>query len=275
MKTLIQDMRRGGASAPLLPDLHPLLAAETIRVRRGQMIMLTATPGGGKSLLALHYCVSRNPGRVLYFSLDTDLGTMRMRAAAMKTGLTVDEIEGILEQEGGEDFIEDALAELSESVRWCDDARSMEDIDDEIQAFVEVYGCYPDLVVLDVLLNVDNGGEDWSGSMRVMGQLHSLAHSKGPAVMVLHHNAERRADQSVPAPRGDMIMKVAQYPEVVLSLALAPQERELRVSAVKNRSGKADPSAPTYISLPVDLPRMSVYDSKQEMHMAEKKQEWT
>lgn len=268
-------MRRSGASAPLLPDIHPVLAAETIRVRRGQMIMFTATPGGGKSLLALYYAVMCNPGRVLYFSLDTDLGTMRMRAAAMKSGLTVDEVEGILEQDGGEEFIEETLADLSENVRWCDDARDMADIDDELCAFVEMYGCYPDLIVLDVLLNIDGGGDDWSGSMKVMSELHALAHSKGPAIIVLHHNAERRADQTVPAPRGDMIQKVAQFPEVVLSLALAPQDRELRVAAVKNRSGKADPAAPTYVSLPVDLPRMSIYQTRQDLLLADKRGEWS
>lgn len=273
MKTLVQSMRGKGASAPLLPDIHPALTDATVRVRRGQMMMITATPGGGKSLLALYYAVKRRPGRTLYFSLDTDITTMRNRTAAMLLGLTTEEVEmySIAEEDG---FIEDALDPLSAEIRWCTNARNMQDVDDEISAFAEAFGEWPDLVIIDVLLNLDGGGDDWAGSMQVMSDLHDLAHSREVAVMVLHHNAERRADQTTPAPRSDMIMKVAQFPEVVLSLALEPDMGELRIATVKNRSGKADPRANSYVSLPVDMSTMTIFDSLEERQHKQKMEEW-
>lgn len=274
MKTLVQSMRGKGASAPLLPDIHPLVADAGVRVRRGQMLMITATPGGGKSLLALHYCVKQHPGRVLYFSLDTDIHTMRQRTAAMLMGISTDEVEQF-SVAGEDEYVERALDDLSSEIRWCTNARTMQDIDDELSAYSEVFGSMPDLVVIDVLLNLDGGGDDWSGSMQVMSDLHELAHAENVAVMVLHHNAERRTDQTTPAPRSEMIMKVAQYPEVVLSLALAPEENELRVAATKNRSGKADPKAESWVSLPVDLETMTIFNTKDELVRKHKMGEWT
>lgn len=272
MRSLVQHLYRGSGSSQLLPDLHPALAEATVKVRRGQMVMLTATAGGGKSMLALWYAVARNPGRVLYFSLDTSLADMTKRAAAMLSGMTVTEVEEALEA-GADEYIADMVADLTPRIRWCSNARDMQDIDEEILAYVEAFGAMPDVVVIDVLLNLGSS-EEWGGAMKVMEDLHALAHNKDVTVFVLHHNSDKRADSTRPAPRVDALLKVSQYPEVMLSLALDQERQQMNVAVVKNRSGKADPDAQRPVSLPVDLESMRIFLTEQEALAARKKKEW-
>jgi len=273
MRSLTQHLFRGQSGSQLLPDIHPTLAEATVRVRRGQMMMLTATAGGGKSLLALWYAAVRNPGRVLYYSLDTSLNDMVKRSAAMLSGMTWQEVEDALEA-GADDYIGEIVAPMNERIRWCTKARDMQDIDEELQAYEEMYGALPDVIVIDVLLNLD-GSEEWGGAMHVMEELHALAHERDVTVLVLHHNSDRRADTTRPSPRSDALFKVSQYPEVILSLALDQERQVMNISAVKNRSGKADPDAANPVSIPVDLESMRIFLSDQEALAARKRKEWT
>jgi RecA-family ATPase len=273
MRSLTQHLYRGTGTSQLLPDIHPALAEATVRVRRGQMLMLTATAGGGKSLLALWYTAVRNPGRVLYFSLDTSLNDMVKRAAAMLSGMSVQEIEDALES-GADDYVADIVAPINERIRWCTKARDMQDIDEEIQAYEEMYGALPDVIVIDVLLNLD-GSEEWGGAMHVMEQLHALAHERDVTVLVLHHNSDKRADTTRPSPRSDALFKVSQYPEIMLSMALDQERQVMNISAVKNRSGRADPDAANPVTIPVDLESMRVFLTDQEALAFRKKKEWT
>lgn len=273
MRTLTQHLYRGGGSTKLLPDIHPLLTDATVRVRRGQMVMLTAPSGGGKSLLALWYVIKRRPGKVLYFSLDTSLSDMSNRAAGMMAGLPVADIEDALEN-GADEWVNDIISELNEDIRWCVNARDIRDVDEELEAYREVFGEDPDLVVIDVLLNLD-ASEEWQGMMRSVAELHALAHERDVTVFVLHHNSDKRADQSLPAPKSDALMKVSQYPELILSLALDPSTDVMRVAAVKNRSGKGYPDASTYVTLPIDLESMRIFDTEEEWLAFRKRKEWT
>ena len=54
--------------------------------------------------------------------------------------------------------------------------------------------------------------------------------------------------------------KVAQLPEVILTIALDPAENVFKVAGVKNRTGKADALARNPIELGVDLPKMHLFE---------------
>ena len=274
MRSLVQHLQRAsGSGSQLLPDLHPALTEATVRIRRGQLVMFTATAGGGKSLLALWYSVVRNPGRVLYFSLDTSLTDMIKRTAAMLSGMTVTEVEEAMEA-GADDYVMDLVASTSERIKWCSRAKDMQDVDEEILAYIEMFGADPDLVIIDVLLNLGSS-EEYAGAMNVMEELHALAHNRDVAVFVLHHNSDKRADTTQPSPRIDALNKVSQYPELMLSLALDQERQVMNVAAVKNRSGKADPAASNPVSIPVDLETMRIFLTQEEALAHRKKKEWS
>ena len=274
MRSLVQHLQRAsGSGSQLLPDLHPSLAEATVRIRRGQLVMFTATAGGGKSLLALWYSVVRNPGRVLYFSMDTSLTDMTKRCAAMLSGMTVTEVEEAMEA-GADDYVMDLVASTSERIKWCSRAKDMQDVDEEILAYAEMFGADPDLVIIDVLLNLGSS-EEYAGAMNVMEELHALAHNRDVAVFVLHHNSDKRADTTQPSPRIDALNKVSQYPELMLSLALDQERQVMNVAAVKNRSGKADPAASNPVSIPVDLETMRIFLTQEEALAHRKRKEWS
>jgi hypothetical protein len=68
--------------------------------------------------------------------------------------------------------------------------------------------------------------------------------------------------------------KVAALPELVLSVALDGQANAYRVAVVKNRHGKADPTAEIYISLSAEASHMTLYNSPSELQRARTMRQW-
>jgi ubiquinone biosynthesis protein UbiJ len=77
-----------------------------------------------------------------------------------------------------------------------------------------------------------------------------------------------------PAPRKALMGKVAALPELVLSVALDGQANAYRVAVVKNRHGKADPTAEAYISLSAEASHMTLYNSPAELQRARTMRQW-
>ena len=132
----------------------------------------------------------------------------------------------------------------------------------ETMAFAEAHGRYPEIIVVDNLMNVVGENEDEWGSMRdTTKAFKRLVRFTDAALFVLHHMAERRTDNTVPAPRSDLQGKVSQLPEVILSLAFDGGS-ELKVAPVKNRFGPADATARTHaVSLYVTPETGQFYNS--------------
>ena len=68
-----------------LPDVWNDLRKSQIQFRRGQVCMVAAAPNAGKSMFALVYAIKANVP-TLFFSADTDISTVMMRAAAHLSG---------------------------------------------------------------------------------------------------------------------------------------------------------------------------------------------
>lgn len=268
MRSLSRVKVGRGAGGEALPPVFPTLEREGIRPRRGQVMMIAGQPNGFKSGLAL-YWVLRLAAKgltVYYVSADTDPHDAKMRAAAMTTGHRMEDIEKRYATQAPETaYYDDTLAELG-TIRF--DFETDPDFDhmvDGILAFNEGWGDYPDIVVVDNLMNVVTGREDeWSGMKEVTKGLHRMAWLTGSAVFVLHHQNEGESDPTVPAPRKRVAGKVNQIPELILSIALDGPQGILQVAAVKNRSGKHDATGQDYSTLYVDAPRMTICDSYED-----------
>lgn len=270
MQSLLQVVQEGegsGSSNPL-PELLPILTARGIVLEPGQMAMIVAQPNGGKSMLSLWYAV-KSMVPTLYFSADTDKRTTLYRAAAIKTGIEFDDIKDMMGT-SGQDIIDDAILEITQAGIQFDftPKPTLKDIDLETQAYTEVYGVPPRMIVLDNLLNVDNDAGDFNGLVEILGDLHALSREMDCALVVLHHVNESTSKPEYPASRSSIRGKVAQYPEMILSLAMLPDEGQMRIAMVKHRHKTPSPDGSNYETIYVDPRRMTFYNSKADMQTA-------
>ena len=220
-----------------LPDVWRALANKQIKFRRGQVCMVAAAPNAGKSMFALIYAIRANVP-TLFFSADTDTTTVMMRAAAHLSGHSQVLVEGNLA--GNTHYYDQHLPRLN-NIKWVfDSSPSIDDLELEIRAYVELYGEAPELIVIDNLMNVvaetDN---EWAGLRAIMMELHDMARKTEACVLVLHHVSEQSEYGSTinPPARRAIHGKVSQLPALILTLGYDPQEHILRVAVVKNRFG--------------------------------------
>lgn len=245
--------RSQGEPLPVIPEMDALAQAYGYLPRKGQVLMIAGQPGSQKSGLAL-WMTSRWDRPTLYFSADMAQHTAMLRLASLVTGHPRSVVERGLAG-SGEEFYVEAVSDLPITFVF-DSSPTLEDISAEIDAFVELWDEYPEVIVIDNAVNVvmehDN---EWSALRLILGELHSMARLTGAAVVVLHHMAEGAYDPTKPTPRKALHGKVSQLPEIILSIAVDPHEGSLKAVPVKNRDGKSDPNATTFVRLAADMER--------------------
>lgn len=239
---------RAAADADALPRVGELegLYAYGFLPRRGQILMIAGQPGSQKSGFALWYA-RRSKVRTLYFSADMDAHTAITRHAAEMSGFTVESVSDAIEEEAIGFFEADLLAS---NISFCfDSSPTLDDIADELAAYVELNDAYPELVVLDNALNVEAQiGEESAGLRLILKETHRLARETGAAVFVLHHTREE-ATPRLPQPRSAISGKVSQLPERILTVALDDRDMCFMLAPVKNRGGKQDATGSTFFRL--------------------------
>lgn len=222
--------------------------------RRGQFLVIAGQPGAGKSAFALWWVVKMNL-RTLYFSADMDAFTAITRLSACITGKRVEDIGEAVEF-GATGFFEDEIEHCN--VQFCfDSGPTLEDVADEIDAYVELWDAFPELIVIDNAMNVEAElGEEHAGLRLVFKEVHRMARETGAAVYMLHHTREEGSPFK-PQPRSAIQGKVAQLPERILTVAFNPNESTFMFAPVKNRSGKQDATGETFFRLTAEPERAS------------------
>jgi predicted ATP-dependent serine protease len=243
-----------------LPDVWKGLAAKQIQFRRGQVCMVAAAPNAGKSMFALIYAMKAKVP-TLFFSADTDTTTVMMRAAAHSSGHNQMTVEQSL---SADSHYYDKHFDKLGHIKWVfDSSPSLDDIELEIKAYVELYGEAPQLIVVDNLMNVaaetDN---EWAGLRAIMMELHDMARKTEACVLVLHHVSEQSeyGSPTKPAHRRAIQGKVSQLPALILTLGYDASNGELKVAAVKNRFGPHTADASDYVTLNVDYGSCQISD---------------
>lgn len=224
--------------------------------RKGHLVMIAAIPNAGKSAFAEWIAATVNLP-ALYFSADQDAWTSTTRLVSCVTGEETNAVATNLATGVGAGYYEDILAE--QKIQFCFDSNpSLEDMGHELDAYVETWDSYPDVIVVDTLLNISDGDGDKSSDQFILSELHGLARTTKACVIVLVHASEAGVkDPHRPPPREKLINKVDALPDLVLMVAYDPNEENFYVAVGKTRENKADPKSERPIAIPADFSRMS------------------
>lgn len=225
----------------------PPVLAKLPTIRRSEVTMIAGQPGAGKSLLALWLSlgwVMYAGLRGIYFSADSAELGQASRALAMSTpNTTVQEAEVMLENE--DQWAITSMAQLN-NLSWSfEDDLSYENIEEEVSAFLELWGEMPDFIIVDNLTDVEGQSEDEGATQRrAMKALVQLARKTDAALIVLHHTSEDDRHKELPCPPRKAIMfKVSAKPALIMTVSDHGKKRP--VATVKDRYAKSDKSGCT------------------------------
>jgi hypothetical protein len=211
--------------------------------------MVAAAPNAGKSMFALIYAVKANVP-TLFFSADTDTATVMMRAASHLSGHEQLLVESNLLS--NRHYYDKYLSDMENIQFVFDSSPSLDDIELEIKAYVELFGVPPELIVVDNLMNVvAESDNEWAGLRAIMVEFHDMARKTEACVLVLHHVSEQTeyGKTTEPPARRAIHGKVSQLPALIITLGFDPYNSILKVAAVKNRFGPHTADGSDHISL--------------------------
>lgn len=265
-------IRPGGAltlsssSGKPLPrvDAFRDLYAMGVTPRHGELIMVAGRSGTQKSGFAMFWTSQMNLP-TLYFSGDMSAFTASSRIASTRSGMTGEEVEiGMKDQRTRESILaslEDSNVSFSfgAPITW-------RNISDELEAYVHMHDAYPEVIVVDNLMDIEGADSDYALQMEAMGNLTEIARETGATVIVMHHASDKSWDAKAapwnPPSRDQIKNGMAEKPELTLTVALDPNNMSYRVAAVKQRSGPCDPSASTFALLRC-IPELTRFESMQ------------
>ncbi|MEU2854118.1 AAA family ATPase [Streptomyces syringium] len=237
-----------------LPRIEAFEALYNIgcRPRHGEVVMIAGRSGTQKSGLALFWVATMNLP-TLYFSADMSAFTASSRLASMATGDTTAMVEAGMSAGGR--YRESYLNALSGSrltfsfgspITW-------RAVDEEMEAWVELWDDYPSVLVFDNLMDFENAESDYTEQMAVMSNATELARATGATVLILHHASDKsweaKSDPWAPPSRDQVKGGLSEKPELSLSVALDPNSLEFKVAVIKQRMGPCDPTARRYASM--------------------------
>lgn len=246
-------VRNRGQTGAKLYQPYRDLAAIGVYLRQGWTHLLAAAPGGYKSVVALNWADAFG-GRALYITIDTDRVTTSARLAARRLGWTVKDVEARLDSEQ----VQWALAQ-GNVVLASEGPYRPQDIVDEVRAYVEVYGQFPEMLVVDNLIDVHGEGDtEWNVVRGVIDSLNELARGTDMATLVLAH-ATGKYEDGEPIPLSGLEFKPGKNVGLCLTMDRSSDE-VLNVRVVKSRAGKADPKCKVFAQVHLDAARATVGD---------------
>jgi len=216
--------------------------------------MVAGRSGTQKSGFALWWTCQMNLP-TLYLSADMSPFTASARVASMMTGLNTDGVESQMLL-GGE-----ARASTLESMKDLNLTFSFGPItwpgvDAEIEAYVELHNAYPEIIVIDNLMDIAGAASDYAIQMDAMQNITDMSRMTGATNLVMHHSSDKswdaRTDPWAPPSRDQIKNGMSEKPDLTLSVALNPRSHEFRIAILKQRMGFSDPTASSYASLRCD-----------------------
>ncbi|MFH8346770.1 AAA family ATPase [Streptomyces sp. NPDC018045] len=266
MYSLSQSVRMKGAAGEPLPSPFKGLTELGAEFRRGELSVVAAAGGTGKSVVAINLAIQSNVP-TLYFSADSTAATQLSRATAILTGHDAKGIKAKLHADQFEEY-NDVLAK-----RWWQrfnySARpTPAELELHLESYEEVFGTYPHLVIVDNITNVDAGGsgtaEEYTfGLEGLCDYLNEMARETYAHVMAMHHVIGDYSDGLKPIPQSGLKGKISRVPSMILTIHKeidGMDGRTLHISPVKNREDFEDSSGETYASFDFNTSNIRLTD---------------
>ncbi|MFF4557182.1 AAA family ATPase [Streptomyces sp. NPDC001422] len=266
MYSLPQSVTVKGAAGEPIPSPFGGLTRHEVEFRRGELSLVAAGPGTGKSIFAINLALFGNMP-VMYFSADSNAATQLTRATAIITGDNVREVKRKLMRDDFGDYFADLAKRWW--VRFNYDARPKpKDLERDLAAYFEVFGMMPHLIVVDNITNVDGGSaqdaEGFTFGLEAMCEyLADMARQTKAHVLALHHVTGEHSDGLNPIPLSGVKGKIGRVPSVIITLHKeidGMDGRIIHASAVKNREGFEDSSGQTFSSYDFNQANMRLTD---------------
>lgn len=255
---------RGNAGEPI-PVPWEAFEAVGIVPRRGQLILIAAGPGIGKSAMVLTLILESLVPSLMY-SADSDAFTQLSRSIAITEEMKVSAAAQMILEDRITDDIKDNLRQIPLLIDY-NSSPTPHDIEEILLAYYELTNEFPALIVVDNITNVvtdaRDGADPFSGLEALMDYLHDMARVTGACVIGLHHVRGEHSSGTKPIPIDGVKGQIHRVPEMVLTMFKKPLEDGkwiLCVSPVKNRGGKADPTGETYAEIEFIGETMKIID---------------
>ncbi|GAA0967336.1 AAA family ATPase [Actinocorallia libanotica] len=222
------------------------------RPRHGEVVMIAGRSGTQKSGFALFWVAQMNLP-TLYFSADMSAFTASSRLASMATEDTTEMVEAGMKAGGRhrQRYLK-ALAD-SNIVFSFGSPITWQAVDEELEAWIELWDEYPAVVVFDNLMDFEGAESDYTEQMAVMSNATELARATGATVIILHHASDKaweaKSNPWNPPSRDQVKGGLSEKPELSLSVALDPHSLEYKVAVIKQRMGACDPTAQRYATM--------------------------
>lgn len=228
-----------------LPDPFPSFEFNRITFRQGQTSMIAGKPGSFKSILALNMVATwaRHGKTILYFSADSDERTVAKRMSAIITG----DAEPLVERRFADKDTGRYERELRRlgAVHFIYDSLDMSGIAARFASFEAIYGAWPDVAIIDNLIDYADSAGDWVSQIELTKQLDVLARETRAHLCILHHAKVDRDNSGKPPADYEIQGKVTQIPRLVLTVAAS--DMALYIACVKNTNGPQDPLAQSFL----------------------------
>jgi hypothetical protein len=248
----------GMESSMPLPAPYKKFEKHEALLYRGAVSLLAGGPGSGKTISSLNF-VNKINVPTLYISNDSTKFTIIGRAFSLLTKQDYAVSKSIIQ----------AQPEVASKVlkRWSKirfNFSSKPDIEEIMrhgEAFNTIYGEYPHLTVVDILMNIDHEGVAEQNYWRLMPELKEMAGLWNSAVLGVHHTSESAKGEPCP-PMSAIMGKANQLPELIITQAMV--NGRVHYAVCKNRNGPCDPSGKTTFTLPVYASQFRVEDDDEE-----------
>lgn len=214
--------------------------------------MIAGRSGSQKSGFALWLCEQWGLP-TLYLSGDMSPFTASSRIASMHSGKTLEEIEAIMAA-GGRDR-EALLESIADSkIKFAFGSPiTGQAVDSELDAWVELHDSFPDVVVIDNLMDYEGAESEYVPQMGVMQSANELARDLGATVIVMHHASDKSWDAKTapfnPPSRQEIKNGLSEKPALSLGVALDPNSLDFHIATLKQRMGPQDPTGRRFITL--------------------------
>lgn len=268
MKSLARAVLHENVGASAIRTPWKTFDDNRLLIRREETTLIAAPAGAGKTIVSLALA---KVNKTAYLCADTSWRTVAIRLATMLANDPEFNDSGKKEDWRQHDM-EAALAEdpewASRLIARADNISfafpsgpTPDEIMDTLDAYWEVNGEYPELVIVDNLFDVDAGNEDeWANMRRAMGELQKIARATGAAIVVLHHTSESAKELAHPQPRVEIQGKISRTSNMVCTVQQDRVAKQLRFALVKSRDREDDPTGKTFYTLDADFDHMRITD---------------